>query len=78
MMESIARIFLILGLFFFVLGGIFYLLSSHQFPFLKFLGKLPGDIFIEKENFRFYFPITTSLLLSILLSLLLYLVSKFR
>jgi predicted phosphohydrolase len=77
-MESIARMFLILGLIFFVLGGLFYLLSSHQFPFLKFLGKLPGDIYIEKENFKFYFPITTSILLSILLSMLLYLISRFR
>jgi hypothetical protein len=77
-MESIARMFLILGLIFFVLGGLFYLLSSHQFPFLKFLGKLPGDIYIEKENFKFYFPITTSILLSILLSMILYLISRFR
>ncbi len=77
-MESIARMFLILGLIFFVLGGLFYLLSSHQFPFLKFLGKLPGDIYIEKENFRFYFPITTSILLSILLSMILYFISRFR
>ena len=33
------------------------------------LGRLPGDIVIEKENFRFYFPIVTSLLLSVVLSL---------
>ncbi len=38
---------------------------------LHWLGKLPGDIRIEKENFKFYFPITTMILLSVLLSLLL-------
>lgn len=35
------------------------------------IGKLPGDIFIEKGNFKFFFPITTSIILSIILSLLL-------
>lgn len=34
------------------------------------LGKLPGDIFIKKDNFSFYFPLTTCILLSILLSLI--------
>jgi hypothetical protein len=34
------------------------------------LGRLPGDIVIERENFRFYLPITTSLLISLALSLL--------
>ena len=42
------------------------------------LGRLPGDIVIEKENFRFYFPIVTSLLLSVVLSLALYLLRFFR
>ena len=42
------------------------------------LGRLPGDIVIEKENFRFYFPIVTSLLLSVVLSLVLYLLRFFR
>lgn len=40
------------------------------------LGKLPGDIFINKGNFKFYFPITTSILISIILSLLLRLFRK--
>ena len=40
------------------------------------LGRLPGDIAIEKENVRFYFPLTTSLLLSAVLSLVMYLLSK--
>lgn len=37
------------------------------------LGRLPGDIVVERENFRFYFPLTTSILVSLVLSLLWYL-----
>lgn len=37
------------------------------------LGRLPGDIVIEREGFRFYFPITTAIIVSVLLSLLLWL-----
>ena len=42
---------------------------------LGFLGKLPGDIRIEKENFNFYFPLTTCLLLSLIASLIFKLLS---
>ncbi len=44
---------------------------------LPFLGRLPGDIVIKKENFTFYFPLATSIVLSIIISLILYLVRKF-
>ncbi len=40
------------------------------------LGRLPGDIVIERENFRFYFPITTSIIVSLVLSLLLWLLRR--
>lgn len=43
----------------------------------SWLGKLPGDIFIKRDNFSFYFPIATSIVLSIILSLLFYLVGWF-
>jgi len=39
---------------------------------VPFLGKLPGDIVIEKKNFTFYFPLATSILLSIILSVIFY------
>jgi hypothetical protein len=45
---------------------------------IPFLGKLPGDISVEKGNFRFYFPIATSIVLSLLVSLILYLIQRFR
>jgi hypothetical protein len=44
---------------------------------LHWIGRLPGDIRIERENFRFYFPITTMILLSIILTLLLRLFNRF-
>ncbi|WP_456322390.1 DUF2905 domain-containing protein [Hydrogenimonas sp.] len=44
--------------------------------FVSVVGKLPGDIVIKKDNFTFYFPIATSILLSIILSFLFYLFSK--
>ncbi|RMD89157.1 MAG: DUF2905 domain-containing protein [Alphaproteobacteria bacterium] len=42
------------------------------------LGRLPGDIVIEREHFRLYVPITTMLLLSLLLSLVLWLIGRFK
>jgi hypothetical protein len=45
---------------------------------IPFLGKLPGDIAVEKGNLRFYFPIATSIVLSLLVSLILYLIQRFR
>jgi hypothetical protein len=43
---------------------------------LSWLGRLPGDIRVEKENFRFYFPVTTMILLSILLTFIFWLIKK--
>lgn len=43
---------------------------------LPFLGRLPGDILIKKENFTFYFPLATSIVLSIVISLILYWIRK--
>ena len=40
------------------------------------LGRLPGDIVIERENFRFYFPITTAILISVVISLIFWLLRK--
>jgi len=44
---------------------------------LNWLGKLPGDIRVEKENFRFYFPITTMIIVSIVLTVLINIIKKF-
>ena len=57
-----------------ILLGLLLLLMGLAWPCLSKLplGRLPGDITIERENFSFYFPLTTGLLVSVLLSLLLW------
>jgi len=60
------RTFIYIGIGFIALGLLWPVLK--QFP----LGRLPGDIVIEKENFRLYFPVTTSIVVSLVLSLLFY------
>jgi uncharacterized protein HemY len=40
------------------------------------IGKMPGDIYIQKKNFSFYFPLTTSLMISMILTLILWLINK--
>lgn len=42
----------------------------------SWLGRLPGDIYMKRDNFTFYFPLTTSILVSLVLSFVLYLLSK--
>ena len=56
----------------FILIGVIFILIGLLYPYLSTLGlgKLPGDIVIERKNFNFYFPITTSIILSILISFL--------
>jgi hypothetical protein len=72
-MNPVAKMLVIGGIILIVLG----LLWQVGGRFLN-LGRLPGDIVVEKENFRFYFPLMTSIVLSIVLSLVLYLFRFFR
>ena len=72
-MESIARYLMIGGIILFLIGGGAYLAAKFGLP----LGRLPGDIRIEGENGTFYFPITTSILVSVLLTIVLNLIFRF-
>jgi hypothetical protein len=45
---------------------------------LGWFGHLPGDIRIKKENYSFYFPLTTMIIISVVVSLIIWLISKFR
>ncbi len=65
--HTMQQLFITLGIILLILGVAWPLIS--KLPF----GRLPGDIYIEKENFTFYFPLATGLLISIVLSLLLWL-----
>lgn len=63
----IGKVFLLLGVLFLIIGAIW-----------TFIGKLPGDITFRKGNFTVYFPIMTSIIVSIILTLIFYVMSKFR
>lgn len=64
-MSGLARGLIFMGLIFVGIGLVLLLA-----PKIPWLGKLPGDIIIRRERFTFYFPLTTCLLISILLTLL--------
>lgn len=69
--STFGRFLMILGLVFLTVGLIINFL-----PKIPYLGKLPGDIHIKRENFTFYFPLATSLLLSLLITIILNLILK--
>ncbi|MGD8398828.1 MAG: DUF2905 domain-containing protein [Anaerolineae bacterium] len=66
-MSSLGRIIVIAGVLLVVVGGIIWLAGRASLP----LGRLPGDIRIEREGFSCYAPIVSMILLSILLTILL-------
>ena len=72
-MEPLSRILVVGGILLVTLGAIL-----HFAPSVPLLGKLPGDIRVERPGFRFYFPITSSLLFSALVSGLFWIFSKIR
>ena len=65
---SLGKVLIIIGL---AIAGIGVLLVLA--PKIPWLGKLPGDILIRKDNFRFYFPLATCLIISLILTILFYL-----
>ena len=72
-MQAMGKMLVLVGLAVVGLGVILMF-----FDRIPFLGKLPGDITIKRDNFQFHFPITTSILLSAVVSLLLWLFSHFK
>lgn len=69
--QFIGKFLIFLGLIVAAIGGL--LLISGKIPWL---GRLPGDIIIQRRNFTFYFPLATSILLSLILTLLFWLLGK--
>jgi hypothetical protein len=67
-MNDLGRFLMITGVVIAAAGVILTLL-----PRISWLGKLPGDILLRKGNVTFFFPLTTSIILSLLLSLILWL-----
>lgn len=72
-MNLLAKGLIIIGLIC-VVAGLILLVAGRYLP----LGRLPGDIVVEKNGFRFYFPIVTCIVLSVAASLVMYLVRLFR
>lgn len=72
-MDSVARLLVIAGLVLLAAGVLLFLV-----PHVPWLGRLPGDIRVERPNFRFYAPLTTSIIISVVLSLVLWLVARWR
>ena len=71
-MSHLSKILIIIGIILVIAGIIIHFAGNR----INWIGHLPGDIRIEKENFRFYFPVTTMILLSILLTLILWIIRK--
>jgi len=73
MSSQTGKWIIIAGVIVVIIGVIIYFFSDK----LNWLGKLPGDIRIEKDNFRFYFPIVTMIIVSIILTILINIFKKF-
>lgn len=73
-MLDLGKLLVGLGLALLVIGGIVMLLSRTGLP----LGRLPGDILYRGKNTTFYFPLATSILVSIVLSLVFFLLSRLK
>jgi hypothetical protein len=70
-LGALGKLLILFGVFIILIGVL--LLIGERIPWI---GRLPGDIIIRKEKFSFYFPITTSILISILLTFLFWIFRK--
>ncbi|MEI3614990.1 DUF2905 domain-containing protein [Pseudogracilibacillus sp. SO30301A] len=66
-MMHMGKMFLLIGVIFIIIGALW-----------TFIGKLPGDISFKKGNFSFHFPIMTSIVVSIILTAIFYIIGRFR
>ena len=69
--PSIGKFLIILGAFIILIG--FIVLYANRIPYI---GRLPGDIYIKKDNFVFYFPLTTCILISVVIYIILRVLGK--
>lgn len=70
-MPGIGKSLIIIGLIIAVIGVVLTLAGK-----VPWIGRLPGDIYIKRDNFTFYFPLATSILISAILSLILWLLRR--
>jgi hypothetical protein len=69
--HGLGKLLIFLGAILIIAGAVMVLAGK-----VPWLGKLPGDVYIERPNFTFFFPLTTSILISVILSLVLYFISR--
>jgi hypothetical protein len=72
MNSDFGKYVIIAGIMIILLGVIIYFFHDR----LNWIGRLPGDIRVEKENFKFYFPITTMILFSLVLTVIVQIIRK--
>jgi membrane protein implicated in regulation of membrane protease activity len=70
-LNGVGKLLIVLGGLLIIVGAAIVLAGK-----IPWLGRLPGDIYVERRNFTFFFPLTTSILVSVILSLVLYLFSR--
>lgn len=70
-MPALGKALIILGVVIVLVGVA--LLVAHRIPYI---GRLPGDIYVKREHFTFYFPLTTCIIMSIVLSLIFWIFKK--
>ena len=73
-MGDLGKLLVLLGAIIVIVGLLLILLGQTSLP----LGRLPGDIIYRGKNMNFYFPLATSILISVVLSILLYAIGQFR
>ena len=73
-MTDVGKLFVFFGVMLLVLGVLFLFLGRTGLP----IGRLPGDFLYRGKNTTFFFPFTTSIVLSVVLSLVLYIIGRFR
>ena len=73
-MVEMGRMLLVLGVALVVIGGIVMLLGRTGLP----LGRLPGDVVYRGKNTTFYFPLASSILISVVLSIVLFLIGRLK
>jgi len=70
-MSSLGKSLIVIGLVLALIGVVLTLAGK-----IPWLGRLPGDIYVKRENFTFYFPLATSIIISVILSFILWLFRK--
>ena len=73
-MTDVGKLFVFFGVMLLVLGVLFLFLGRSGLP----IGRLPGDFLYRGKNTTFFFPLTTSIVFSVVLSLVLYIIGRFR